>query len=71
MTQSLGSLLSKLAVLGRFSPNLVHLKTCKDWHYVSGALGVLMTQNIESLKSKIAEIFLLYFRPSRMARSSK
>jgi hypothetical protein len=23
------------------------------------------TQNLESLKSKIAEIFLLYFRPSK------
>ena len=50
MTQSLGSLLSKLAVVGRFGPNLaqiwpnlVHLKTSKDWHYVSGALRVLRT----------------------------
>ena len=58
MTQSLESLLSKLAVLGRFGPsltqiwpNLIHLKTCKDWHYVSGALGVLMTlKNMLRLK---------------------
>jgi hypothetical protein len=27
------------------------------------------TQNLESLKSKIAEIFLLYFCPSKSARS--
>ena len=45
-----GSLLSKLAVVGWFGPNLaqiwpnlVHLKTSKDWHYVSGAMRVLMT----------------------------
>ena len=58
MTQSLGSLLSKLAVVGRFGPNLaqiwpnlVHLKTSKDWHYVSDALRVLMTlKNILRLK---------------------
>jgi hypothetical protein len=62
MTQSLGSLLSKLAVVGRFGPNLaqiwpnlVHLKTCKGWHYVSGALGVLMTLKI-MLKLKIKSL---------------
>ena len=74
-------LLSKLAVVGRFGPNLaqiwpnlVHQKACKGRHYVSGALGGAhdsqkhaQTQNLESLKSKIAEIFLLYFRPSQRA----
>ena len=50
MTQSLGSLLSKLAVLAQFGPilaqfwpNLVHLKACKGRHYVSGTLEMLMT----------------------------
>ena len=84
MSQSLGSLLLKLAVVGRFDPNLaqiwpnlVHLKTSKDWHYVIGALRVLMTLKnilrlkIQSLKSKIAEIILLYFRLSKSARSLK
>ena len=58
MSQSLGFLLSKLAVWAKFRPkfaqiwpNLVHLKTCKDCHNVSGALGVLMTlKNMLRLK---------------------
>jgi hypothetical protein len=37
--------------LAQIWPNLVHLKTCKGWHYVGGALGVLMTlKNMLKLK---------------------
>ena len=58
MTQSLESLLSKLAVWAQFGPNLaqlwpnlVHLKACKGWDYVSGALEVPMTlKNMLRLK---------------------
>ena len=81
MTQSLGSLLSKLAVVGRFGPNLaqiwpnlVHLKTSKDrWCSESAHDSKKYTQNrnLESLMSKIAEIFLLHFRPSKSAKSLK
>ena len=36
---------------------LVHLKSSKDWHYVSGALRVLMTLKIYSeLKSRVSEV---------------
>ena len=39
------------ANLAQIWPNLVHLKTSKDWHYVSGALRVLRTlKNILRLK---------------------
>jgi hypothetical protein len=31
------------ANLAQIWSNLVHLKTCKGWHYVSGTLEVLMT----------------------------
>jgi hypothetical protein len=39
------------ADLAQIWPNLVHLKTCKGWQYVSGALRVLMTlKNMLRLK---------------------
>ena len=54
MSQSLGYLLSKLAVLDliwpdlvqiwpKFGPNLGHLKICKFCHHLSGALEVVFT----------------------------
>ena len=81
MTQSLGSLLSKLAVVGRFGPNLAQFGPSKNLSGLASCQGCsggahdsqkhVQTQNQESLKSKIAEIFLLYFCPSKSARSLK
>ena len=52
MTQSLGSLLSKLAVWAKFGQNLAQFGPfCKGRHYVSSALEVLMTlKNMLRLK---------------------